>query len=149
MIFHEKNNAGYTLLEISLTISIGILILLAATPTVGSYINERRLRNVANVILESASEARIAAKEQGKTVFLLIKKGEIQTPRKERKSLPQSMKLFLKTGTSQWTVGEKNWAFFSGGIVEPLSFRLERGSSWIEMDIDPLTGLVSEERFSF
>ncbi len=149
MIFHARNNGGYTLLEISLTISIGVLILLAAAPSLGGFINERRLRNAADVILECAAEARLAAKQQGKSVFLTITKGKIQTANGKQKLLPQNMKLLLRTGLGEWTADEKNWTFFPNGIVEPLSLRLERGSSWIELDIDPLTGMVSQERFSF
>lgn len=59
------------------------------------------------------------------------------------------MKPLVKTETNEWTTSERNWTLFSDGIVEPLSFCIELDSTWIELDTDPLTGMVSQEQFSF
>ncbi|PWU07619.1 MAG: hypothetical protein C5B47_05820 [Verrucomicrobia bacterium] len=149
MICRARSSVGYTLLEVSLTISIGILILLTVTPALGNFINERKLRAITKLILECAAEARIAAKQQGKTVILALGKNEIQTLNGKHKSLPKNMKLLLKTEATEWTTTKSNWMFFPSGIIEPISLRLEQGAAWIEMDIDPLTGMALEERYSF
>lgn len=38
------------------------------------------------------------------------------------------------------------WRFGSSGLCEPLSLRLELEDSWIELEMDPLTAMVSDKQ---
>lgn len=68
---------------------------------------------------------------------------------------PNDLKLFVRrwgAKVTAWYYPEDSkapvitWPFESTGLCEPISIRLERDESWTEIDMDPLTGRINEER---
>lgn len=150
MMISRTNSGGYTLLEVSLTISIIVLIFLAFIPTFSGLIHERRFRNATNLILECAAETRAEAKNLGKSISIVFGKSEIQISGGKFVLLSKDMTLFIRKNSDKWILAQRQiWKFAPNGLVEPISLRLERGTSWMEIDIDILTAMVAEERFSF
>lgn len=150
MMICRANNGGYTILEISLTISISVLIFLAIAPAFSGLMNERKFRNAADLILECAAETRTEAKRQGKFLVLTFGEYEMRLSGGKCVSLPKDMTLLIRKNSDKWESAKNQiWKFFPNGFIEPISLRLERGSAWMEMELDVLTAMVAEERFSF
>jgi hypothetical protein len=62
--------------------------------------------------------------------------------------LPESMTILVKHwGQTEWqpAAGEK-WQVLASGLCEPLSVRIDRGHSYVEMQFNPLTGGVADKR---
>lgn len=129
--------------------SIGLLIVVAAAPTLGSWTTERKLRNATDAILEVAAKARLEAKRQGKLFYINFDKGQLQINGSKQGLFARDMKLLIKNNANEWELARgKSWAFYPDGLVEPIALRLEHGSAWIEIEFDILTGIVAKERFS-
>ncbi len=65
-----------------------------------------------------------------------------------RYQLREDVELSIKRWqATEWVVPQgTDWVFAATGLAEPLSVRLERGESYIELDFNPLTGVVDERR---
>ncbi|MEM9283695.1 MAG: type II secretion system protein [Verrucomicrobiota bacterium] len=68
---------------------------------------------------------------------------------------PEDLTLFVRrwgAGLNEWFRQEKDedapfiWRFESTGLCEPISLRMVVEESWIELEMDPLTGRVMDEQ---
>ncbi len=68
---------------------------------------------------------------------------------------PEEVEVFVRrwgAKESEWFHQEKKedpvifWNFEQTGLCEPISIRFEIGKSWVEIDMDPLTARISDER---
>lgn len=67
---------------------------------------------------------------------------------------PEGLEVFVRrwgAGENEWFHQEKPkdpvifWNFSENGLSEPISLRLEIEKSWMELEMDPLTALVSDQ----
>ena len=145
----RKSREGYTLLEIGLALGIMAIVFVTVVPASMGFIGERRIREVADEIRDLATTTRRHAQEEGKYRTLVFDKSTVAMD-EEVTELPPGIRLLVRKGAGKWTQPkEEPWKFAPNGLVEPLSLRLERNGKWLEIDFDPLTAMVAEERYSF
>ncbi len=139
---------------------IGILLGVAAT-YMGGVFGEKSLEEPMAKIQALARKAQRSAVSLGRESVLLIEPGGVRwysagdLGRGEvaaEYALPDEVSLLVRPWRSEkWREpgkGGYRWEFEPGGFCEPLSLRLERGGSYVEVDFHPLTGGVADERSS-
>jgi type II secretory pathway pseudopilin PulG len=164
-----RPNAGFTLFEICLALFIVLLVLAAAIPATSGLLAEQNLRGeVRELVLFAKTARRQAIQEQRPYQITFSPAGfilEPLAPPVTEKAAPEAAAPFeplvstLPSGTvltlQRWgdkdwiKPKEERWIFQGTGLTEPLSFRFQRGESWIEIDLNPLTASIDEERSTF
>jgi prepilin-type N-terminal cleavage/methylation domain-containing protein len=143
---------GFTLLEIMLVLALIIIMFLGAVPLVTASGGERRLRTAAEDIEGMVRAQRARAVSSGNRLLLDVREGGFyERGNKERPvmALPKGATLSLRAPGGEWGKPDgQEWEFSPAGFVTPYSVRLVEGDSWIEVDIDLLTGRVAEERYA-
>ena len=162
---------GFTLLEIVLVVMILTLAVGLSVPFFSDYLNEERLREPARELELFARTARSNAVITGKATRIIfdpdgfqlvvasppaVEDEEFAEPDSEEEAeyahrLAGDIKIeFLSWLDQKWRVPEDaHWVFQPTGVCEPITVRLSRGDSWIELDFNPLTAEVQEEAFYF
>ena len=145
----RQSKAGYTLLEIGLALGIIAMIFFAVVPASSGFLHERQIRLVGDEIKDLAARQRLQALTEGTLQTLIFDQGEVQAGEKST-SVPKGFHILVRKGGGDWAKPDKMALRFApNGLVEVFSVRLERQRQWLEMDFDPLTALVAEERYSF
>jgi type II secretory pathway pseudopilin PulG len=165
----SRAHAGFTLFEICLALFIVVLILAVAIPATSGLLTEQNLRGeVRELVLFAKTARRQAIQEQRPYQITFSPAGFILepiAPTETEKTAPETAAPFeplvytLPTGTAltlqrwgdkEWIKPkEERWIFQGTGLTEPLSFHFQRGESWIEIDLNPLTASIDEERSTF
>lgn len=157
----RRSLAGYTLIEIGIVLAIVAVLTAASLPFFGAELAERRLREPANALREMAADARARAMSAGTATFIILgdtgfqleeemetEDGEEQEPAQSF-SLQKGMRMeYRNPGDEKWSApGDYHWTFRPSGVAMPIGVRFTYNKDTLEMDFDPLTGMVSEERF--
>lgn len=145
---HDAERGGFTFFEIALVLAIIVVVFAASAPLVSSTIQERRLRQSLQDIEEFVRSARLMAEKDRRTIDLTWQKSGLRLPGEERIELYGRLSVRFPRGDWQEADGQR-WRIFPSGIVAPATVRVQKGEAWIEGDIDPLTGGIAEERYSF
>ncbi len=162
----RRCSAGFTLLELTVVLFIMALFVTVAAVSFQGIDGEQVLREPAEELQRMAREAvRRAGMYEQPQVIVFDKHGFGTRYRDDVNATPEN------GGTTQWLRrvqipediscqmkhwGQKEWKPAAGqrwmvqpsGLCEPLTVRLERGRSYIEMQFNPLTGGVAEEHMS-
>ncbi len=149
---------GYTLLEILMVLAIMSLLVGAAVPMVTGFSREQRLRDVARELLIFAKTARTDAMTTGQATEVVFgakaiglrRPGDKEEP-SETMQPPAGIKVTLRPfgeDKVQKRDGQR-WIFQPTGLCEPLTIIITEGESYLEIDFDPLTAGISEERYYF
>ncbi len=148
--------AGFTFLEIALTMAIIVVVFVALIPLADISLRERRLRTVMDDIAELVADQRTRASESGRPLAVTISEAGFEQLNEETKQFdlvlktPPGIQVAVRFPNEKWEEAEgQRWDFAPAGMVTPLSIRVAEGDAYIEQDYDFLTGRVAEERFSF
>lgn len=151
---------GFTLLELMIVLVIIILVVGLGTMSFDGMMQEQELRKPVLEFKELTAEAvRRATLYERPQVLVFDKAGgamPLRMPRAgdqtpvpvKRFTLPPGMALSLRRfGAEKFAPAEGQRLIISpSGLCEPLTARFERGLSWFEVTLDPLTGAAKEER---
>lgn len=167
--------AGFTLIEIVITLSIIALLLGMTVLTINSVSSERQLRTPAEVLKDFAKQARMFAIVEQRPHQVLITprslrlqssgqslnedyiniKGEVaeDIPAIKRYDLEEDTRMLIRRwNEAEWRpVKADSWVFEHSGICEPLSIRFERvtDGSYLELTFNALTANVEFESGQF
>lgn len=145
---HDVGQGGFTFFEIALVLAIIVVVFAASAPLVSSTIQERRLRQSLQDIEQFVRSARLMAERDRREIDLTWQKSGLRVAGEEKIELYGRLSVRFPRGDWQEANGQ-NWRIFPSGIVAPATVRVQKGEAWIEGDIDPLTGGIAEERYSF
>ena len=117
----NRSQFGFTLIELSVTITIIALLAMAALPAFASYLANAQLREAANVVLANALWARNEAIKLNSTATLTVSGGSIQVSISD-KSVPT----VLRTVPLTANVKSADFAasFDSAGRLSPFGTQL-------------------------
>lgn len=150
---------GFTLIEIALALTILVLIISAAMPSMSSYFVELRLRNTLNQLetglqkgrhlaMTTQKKHRIQFKDQGFEIY-------DATVAEKEKADP----LYTQNWASGIQVREKimetpprftlpeDWYLSPSGMCAPLHFRITYRQAWMEFSFHPLVGQIQGLEF--
>ena len=144
MRIQSQNSRGFSLLEIIVALSVAMLILGAASLTIGSVNQEHQLRRFAGGIETAARAAHLDAVTNQQTRVLMLD-GKSIRDLKSGKEL-EVPKLELSIDSKWKTPRDIAWKFSPSGICEPISLRITSENGTLEMTFDPLTGEAADER---
>lgn len=125
--------SGFTLIEVCIAMTIGMLILGVAVLGISGVQDEQKLRETAARIESTARDALLDAVAHHRPVQLALdgsigdSGGSVEVRRYGEKS-------FRKADTGEF------WEFSPTGVCEPIELRVTSGAGVIEMGFDPLTG---------
>lgn len=148
---------GYTLLEILMVLAIIALLVGAAVPMITGFSREQRFRDVMRDLLILAKTARTEAMTSGRATEIIFapKAFGLRRPGEEEPSdvskIPSGMKMALRPlgeERPQKPDGQR-WIFQPTGLCEPITVILTEGDAYLEVDFDPLTAGMAEERYNF
>jgi prepilin-type N-terminal cleavage/methylation domain-containing protein len=156
----SASTGGYTLIEIIIVVFIISLLVGVGVMNFDGLAQEQELRKPVLEFKDLAAEAvRRATLYERPQVLIFDKTGVVMplrvpragddTPvRVRRSTLPPGMSLSLRRfGAEKFAPAEGQRLIISpSGLCEPLTARFERGQSWFEVTLDPLTGAAKEER---
>jgi type II secretion system protein H len=155
---------GFTLLELLVVLFIMALFISVAAFSFQGVSGEEKLRTPASELQQVAREAvRRAAMYEQPEVIVFEKRGfgiryrediNLAQPSKAPRhwfhhvELPADMELKIRRwGQNNWLpAAGQIWVVQSSGLCEPLTVRLERGKSYLEMQFNPITGGVADEK---
>lgn len=147
----DGGQGGFTFLEIALVLAIIVVVFVAATPLVSATLQERRLRQSMEDVEQFIRAKRLTAERDRRSIDLILQKSTLGVSADDQIKVKGqlSVRFPQRSTESAKPAGEQRWQIFSSGIVAPATVRVQEGTAWIEGDIDPLTGGVAEERYSF
>lgn len=151
---------GFTLLELMIVLVIIMLVVGLGTMSFDGVMQEQELRKPVLEFKDLAAEAvRRATLYERPQVLIFDKAGVVMPLRMPRAGddtpvpvkrcvLPPDMSLSLRRfGAERFAPAEGQRLIISpSGLCEPLTARFDRGQSWFEVTLDPLTGAAKEER---
>lgn len=145
---------AFTFFEIIIVLAIIAVVFVATIPLIGPSLRERKLRDAAQEIQGIVRTERSLAQSSGERRVVEVRPTgffEKIGGRAALLPLPKNAKMSLRmAGGSAWEKPSgQPWEFSPIGMVTPYSVRLEDGDSWLEFDVDLLTGRVADERYAF
>ncbi len=161
-----RDASGFTLLEMVIVLLIMVLLMSVAVMSFDGVAKVQQLRRPVAEFQRMTSEAvqRAGIYEQPQTIvfdargFAMRYKtdadGRVSTEDnrawERRVELPKEMRLSLRRfGAPKFAAAAgQRLVIAPGGLCEPLTARFELGSSWIEIELDALSGAVRDERMS-
>jgi prepilin-type N-terminal cleavage/methylation domain-containing protein len=152
-----RARAGFTLIELMLAISIAIIILLMALPSLSSIAAEKRLRESFEKFDAMAQKAQLkAVSEQRAWVLVWQPEGILlqphePTPEERLAGDAAATESFPISEEEKWTVSRPaallppvqtpaEWIFWRSGTCEPLIVTYEGPEGWWTAQYNPLTG---------
>ncbi len=149
----DAGREGFTFFELMLVLAIVAVVFIASVPLIGPGLRERKLRAVAQDIQGLLRAERSEAQASGDRRVLEVRPlGFFEKDRAHRQvlAMPKDARVTLRPIAGKWEkpLGQE-WEFSPIGMVTPFSVRVEDGDSWMEFDVDLLTGRVAEERYAF
>lgn len=151
----QRDQFGFTLLEIMLVVALIAIIFVGAAPLVNASMRERRLRAAAEEIADVVRAQRMSVQERGVRREVGIQPEGLVLPTADGNdeilfATPEEVDFSVRYPGGKWVEADGQWWEFSPtGMVTPISVRFEEGNDWIELDFDVLTGRVAEERYAF
>ncbi len=149
-----RGNAGFTLLEMIIVLSLMIVLAGMAALSFSNMEEASGVEMYGNRLARMAKRASRDAVVQGRPITIAFSKegfgfvGEIAPGKDSYCALPKD----VKVGVQRWNGGKKylvaagtNWEFFPTGICDPLHFRFEAPDGAMEMGFNPLTGSVIDQ----
>jgi prepilin-type N-terminal cleavage/methylation domain-containing protein len=170
-----KRQAGFTLIEIIISIFIVTLLLGVATMSFQSIQEEGKLKNEGVAVKLAARKLMRQAVEKNQSYTMTLAPGffatgpsysnqslestyigsgedlerELRTIKGQQHAFEDGIQLWVR----RWTEPDfrpparpfERWQFEPGGICEPLSLRLTYGDAWMDMTFNPLTAHVDDE----
>jgi len=143
--------SGFTLLEVCVAITIGMLIIGAATLGISSVGEEHRLRKTASVIEATARATLQRAVTDHRNVFIEFSQDRIMATASEGVNAGEydlGGKLQIRRyGEKEFRTPRSGelWQFSADGLCEPLEIRITQKKGSIEMSFDPLTGCARKK----
>lgn len=163
----QVGRGGYTLLEICFALFIIAMMFGAALPNLSGWLTEEQLRSPARELSSLARHARLTAIQEQVPVTLLLRSSgfameprtslptadpaEVEAPEPPPYTLAESITFTAR----RWNeaklqpVSEFRWVFQPSGLCEPIGVKFTRGAAELELDFDPLTATVADERYVF
>jgi type II secretory pathway pseudopilin PulG len=153
----RSNHRGYTLLEICFALFIIAIMTGATLPSLTSWLTEERLRAPARALSEMARTARLLALEtrQPQTIMLQADQFYLLTGEAPSATPPYEMPEEILFSARRWDqskltpITEMSWVFQPSGLCEPLHVKFQRDRAELELEFDPLTATIAEERYVF
>ena len=159
---HRFFSDGFTLLELMIVLVIMAIFLSVAALSFQGLSEEEILTRPADELQRVAREAvrRASIFEQPEVIvfdkrgFGIQYRGEADAAGQgggnwvRHTELPNDMKMFLKHwGQTEWQpAAGQLWMVQPSGLCEPITVRIDRGQSFVEMQFNPLTGGVAQKR---
>jgi prepilin-type N-terminal cleavage/methylation domain-containing protein len=170
---------GYTLLEICFALFILAVMLGAALPSISGWLKEERLRAPARQLSLLARTARLAAIQHQQPYQIIIRPDQIwiepvnppaspdgsttteasasptgdpaANDLPDRYNVPSATAIFVQPwyDNKMTIVTEWHWTFQASGLCEPIAVKFTQGASELELDFDPLTATVANEKYVF
>ncbi|RBP35340.1 prepilin-type N-terminal cleavage/methylation domain-containing protein [Roseimicrobium gellanilyticum] len=151
---------GFTLLELVVVLVIISFVVGLGVMSFDGVVQEGELRKPVLEFKDLTAEAvRRATLYERPQVLIFDSAGMVMPLRMRRESagavmrvkrftLPPGMSLMLRRfGSDKFAPAEGQRLIVSpSGLCEPLTARFQRGQSWFEVTLDPLTGAAKEER---
>lgn len=146
--------SAFTFFELMIVLAIIAVVFIATVPLVGPSVRERKLRAIAQDIQGFVRTERSLAQSSGDRRVVEVRPSgffEKIGGKAEALAMPKDARVTLRVaGGPKWEKpAGQPWEFSPIGMVTPYSVRLEDGDSWLEFDVDLLTGRVAEERYAF
>jgi type II secretory pathway pseudopilin PulG len=138
---HVQTAAGFTLIEVCIAMTIGMLILGVAVLSISGVRDEQKLRESAANIESTARDSLLKAIAEHRPVQLNFgagiggADGQVEVRRYGENS-------YRKPGATE------TWEFSPTGICEPVEIRVTNSTGVIEMGFDPLTGCARKKNIS-
>lgn len=137
---HRRFRLAFTLLEVCIAMTIGMLILGVAVLGITGVQDEQKLRESAANIESMARNSLLKAISEHRPVQLSFSSGlggggnvEVKRYGENKYRKPDS---------------DENWEFSPTGVCEPVEIRVTSTTGVIEMGFDPLTGCARKKNIS-
>lgn len=147
--FHH--GSGFTLLEVCIAMTIGLLIIGVATLGISGIQEEQSLRRLASGIETTVRESLQEAVASHRHVFLELDGGRLSTAAHQGQNQDG---LSIDGALTIRRYGEKKfraprrgevWKFTADGLCEPIELRVTQSRGTVEMSFDPLTGCARKK----
>lgn len=163
----KTGSSGFTLLEMIIALFILMLVLGMAVVATRNVFADEDIRQANRKLQTFAKTARRQACLEGRPWEIVFKPGlwslkpvapsvatehsdlSAAEPKTVEYQVPTTMRWKIKVwGSKTWeTPKEASWIFTPSGLCAPNRFRLERGTSWMELSFNALTANVQDEEF--
>ncbi len=145
-----RTREAYTLLEVLLALGVVAVLLGIAVPYLADSFGKSPGEETADEMAKAVQGVRNSALEKGEArQFAVFENGlRPETDPDKAVWLPAGWKLEIRRMTeSKFRKPAKNemWSFNGAGICEPVTFKLRGPKETVELQFDPLTGLVIDE----
>ncbi|WP_395752037.1 prepilin-type N-terminal cleavage/methylation domain-containing protein [Prosthecobacter sp.] len=132
----HSSSAGFTLLEIIVAMSLTLLIIAIAIPSISGVLAEDKLRRAAAMIETTARQNLLQALNTQQTVRMQLSAGSFGAGDEFG-----GMLLVRRYGESVFRKPRRgeSWDFSPSGICEPIEVRISGPAGQIEIGFDPLT----------
>ncbi|GAT34254.1 prepilin-type N-terminal cleavage/methylation domain-containing protein [Terrimicrobium sacchariphilum] len=145
------SHRAFTLIEVIVALAIIAIIFIALIPLAAPSLSERKLRHAMDDIVAFVRSNRLAAEAAGRDVLIQCHSDGLMVNQKSlagRLDVPGvRMSIRFPGGKMERARGQV-WRILPCGVVSPATVRVEDGDYWLEVDVDPLTGDIMEERYS-
>ncbi len=150
-IAHYSERRGFTLLEVCVAMTIGMLIIGVATLGISSIQDEQSLRRLASGIETAVRESLQQAVTSHRNVFIEFADGQLVSPAQQG-GKPDAFafkgKLLIRRyGEKTFRAPRRGevWQFAADGLCEPVEIRITQSNGVVEMSFDPLTGCARKK----
>jgi competence protein ComGC len=151
MVKRMRSRVGFTLIEICVSMAIGLLLLGLAVPSVVGLVSERQLRGRLEEFESLAQRAQLWSVSERRSFVLEWEQGGIvvrpEEPRESEAGRAWPRMDFLKGETFELArpvALEKKpaprWTFWRSGTCEPVQVRYQGSAGQWQAQYDPLTG---------
>lgn len=147
--FHASH--GFTLLEVCIAMTIGMLIIGVATLGISGIQDEQRLRKMASGIETAVRESLQRAVTEHRNVFIEFDHGQLVAPALQgggaRSLALEGILLIRRYGEKTFRAPKRGevWQFAADGLCEPIELRITQTNGVVEMSFDPLTGCARKK----
>ncbi len=147
--FHASH--GFTLLEVCIAMTIGMLIIGVATLGISGIQDEQRLRKMASGIETAVRESLQRAVIEHRNVFIEFGSGQLVAPALQGGAAGslalEGTLLIRRYGEKTFRAPKRGevWQFAADGLCEPIELRITQTNGVVEMSFDPLTGCARKK----
>ena len=141
-VIRHSREAGFTLLEIIVAMSLTLLIIGIAVVSISGVRAEDKLRRAAAVIETTARQNLLQALDRQQTVRMELSAGAFGTGEEFN-----GMLTVRRVGESDFRKPKRGeaWEFSPTGICEPIEVRISSAAGQIEIGFDPLTACAKRK----
>ncbi len=172
-----SGRCGFTLLEICIALFMVTMMMGIAVPSINSWLKEERIRAPARELSLLARKARLAAIQHQQPYQIIIRPDQIwiepvnppaspdaTAPTEsgaspaadpvaddlpDRYNVPSATTIFVQSwnDTKMTKITEWHWTFQASGLCAPLAVKFMQDAAELELDFDPLTANVTNEKY--